>query len=155
MLSSSARRLCASRLVVANALRNTTAAVTTQSEMTMKSFTKVFEIATEKRVEFRNITPTVEAALKESGVKEGIVLVNTMHTSSSVFVDDDDPLLHKDLEAFVSRVAPWDPESMYFHNVNGETNGAAHLQRAVLGREVVCAITDGKLHLGKVRKESR
>jgi secondary thiamine-phosphate synthase enzyme len=114
-----------------------------------KSYTKELTIKTEKRMSFQNITALIEAEVASSGVKEGFVLVNSMHTSSSVFIDDDDAGLYVDLEAFANRTAAWDPIEQYRHNVNGEVNGAAHLQRAVFGREAVIAITAGKLHLGK------
>ncbi len=114
-----------------------------------KTYTKVIEVSTTKRMEFVFLQPQVEAVLKESGIKDGMVLVNTMHTSASVFVDDHDEGLIKDMEEFASRLAPWDPIEMYKHNVNGEVNGAAHIQRAFFGREVVVGVTDGALHLGK------
>lgn len=100
-------------------------------------------------MEFVNITAQVQAFVTQSGIKEGLLLCNTMHTSSSVFIDDADEGLYKDFEAFANRVAPWDPIEQYRHNVNGEVNGAAHIQRTVFGREVTVAITEGKLHLGK------
>jgi secondary thiamine-phosphate synthase enzyme len=119
--------------------------------MAMKSFTREVTVKADARMEFRNLTPDVRAAVAESGVKEGLVLVNSMHTSSSVFVDDADEALYADLEHFAARTAPWDPVAAYKHNTAnpGEENGAAHLQRAVFGREVVVAITAGALHLGK------
>jgi secondary thiamine-phosphate synthase enzyme len=105
-----------------------------------------FELPTRRG--FVNVTPEVEASVRESGVKEGLVLVNAMHITASVFVNDDEPGLHRDFEAFLERLAPHEPVAQYRHNDTGEDNADAHLKRQVFGREVVVAITGGKLDLG-------
>ena len=97
---------------------------------------------------FVNITRPVEAAVAKSGVREGLVLVNAMHISASVFINDDEPGLHEDYEAWLERLAPHEPVSQYRHNATGEDNADAHLKRQVMGREVVVAITNGKLDFG-------
>ncbi len=147
-----AARLAVPRVVAAPALRVAAPAPArsfSAPASVFKSHTAVLEVTTKTRMEFSNLTERVAEVVKASGVREGIVLVNSMHTSASVFVDDHDELLFADFEAFAARTAPWDPEGAYKHNVNGETNGAAHLQRTVFGREVVVAVTEGALHLGK------
>jgi len=102
-----------------------------------------------ERVEFVNITPDVEAAVVESGVREGLVLVNAMHITASVFINDDEKGLHDDFRRFLDGIAPYDPSpTRYHHHRTGEDNGDAHLKRQVFGREVVVAITDGKLDFG-------
>ena len=113
----------------------------------MKSFRKElwFEIPTRRG--FRNITSTVAECVKESGVKEGFVLVNSMHITSSVFINDDEPGLHHDFEKWLEELAPEKPHSRYQHN-GYEDNGDAHLKRTIMGREVVVAITEGKLDFG-------
>jgi secondary thiamine-phosphate synthase enzyme len=105
-----------------------------------------FEVPTRRA--FVNITPEVEAAVGESGVAEGLVLVNAMHITASVFINDDEPGLHHDFEVFLERLAPHEPIDGYHHNRTGEDNGDAHLKRQVFGREVVIAVTDGRLDLG-------
>jgi secondary thiamine-phosphate synthase enzyme len=95
-----------------------------------------------------NITGDVEAALRESGVREGLCLVNAMHITASVFINDDEPGLHQDYEDWLERLAPHAPTSAYRHNLTGEDNGDAHLKRQVMGREVVVAITEGRLDFG-------
>ncbi len=95
-----------------------------------------------------NITPQVERVVRESGVQEGLVLVNAMHITASVFINDDEPGLHHDYEAWLERLAPHAPTSQYRHNDTGEDNADAHLKRQVMGREVVVAITGGKLDFG-------
>ena len=114
----------------------------------MKSFRKElwFEIA--GRRAYVNITPQVEACLKESGVREGLCLVNAMHITASVFVNDDEPGLHRDFEEFLEKLVPHAPTQHYRHNLTGEDNGDAHLKRQLFGREVVVAVTEGKLDFG-------
>ena len=98
---------------------------------------------------FVNLTPKVEAALRESGVREGLCLVNAMHITASVFINDDERGLHQDYEAWLERLAPFDPSpEAYRHNRTGEDNGDAHLKRQVMGREVVVAVTEGELDFG-------
>jgi len=97
---------------------------------------------------FVNITGQVEDCLRASGVREGLCLVNAMHITASVFVNDDEPGLHRDYEQWLERLAPHQPVSAYRHNRTGEDNGDAHLKRQVMGREVVAAVTDGKLDFG-------
>jgi secondary thiamine-phosphate synthase enzyme len=94
-----------------------------------------------------NITPRVEEALKESGVREGLVLVNAMHITASVFINDDEPGLHHDYEVWLERLAPHEPVAQYRHNV-GEDNADAHMKRQIMGREVVVAVTKGSLDFG-------
>jgi secondary thiamine-phosphate synthase enzyme len=114
----------------------------------MKSFRKElwFNIAT--RVGFVNITAQVDACLRESRVKEGMVLVNAMHITASVFINDDEAGLHHDYTAWLEKLAPHEPIEQYRHNDTGEDNADAHIKRQVMGREVVVAITDGKLDFG-------
>ncbi len=95
-----------------------------------------------------NITAEVNACLQESGVQEGICLVNAMHITASVFINDDERGLHADFEKWLEKLAPHEPLSAYAHNLTGEDNGDAHLKRTVMGREVVIAITDGQLDFG-------
>ena len=97
---------------------------------------------------FVNITPEVKRVVEESGVREGLVLVNAMHITASVFINDDDSGLHHDYESWLERLAPHAPPSQYRHNDTGEDNADAHLKRQVMGREVVVAITKGKLDFG-------
>jgi len=97
---------------------------------------------------FVNITPEVRDAVEKSGVREGMVLVNAMHISASVFINDDEPGLHHDYDAWLERLAPHAPTSQYRHNDTGEDNADAHLKRQVMGREVVVAVTGGKLDFG-------
>jgi len=97
---------------------------------------------------FVNIIPQVEACLKESGIKEGLALINAMHITASVFINDDEPGLHQDYDEWLEKLAPHEPVSRYRHNRTGEKNGDAHLKRQVMGREVVVAITEGKLDFG-------
>ncbi|WP_022670756.1 secondary thiamine-phosphate synthase enzyme YjbQ [Hippea alviniae] len=113
----------------------------------MKSYRKELWFNTKNRVEFINITPEVEKAVKESGIKEGLCLVNAMHITASVFINDDEKGLHQDYKEWLEKLAPHNP-SLYKHNLTGEDNGDAHLKRQVMGREVVVAITDGKLDFG-------
>ena len=114
----------------------------------MKSYRKELWIHLPTRRGFVNITPQVEECVKASGVKEGIVLVNAMHITASVFINDDESGLHQDYEEWLETLAPHEPISRYRHNRTGEDNGDAHLKRQIMGREVVVAITDGKLDFG-------
>ena len=113
----------------------------------MKSYRKVLEFHFPIRRGFQNITPQVEAALRESGVREGLVLVNAMNITASVFINDDESGLHQDLEVWLEKLAPEKPYSMYRHN-GFEDNADAHMKRTIMGREVVVAITNGKLDFG-------
>ncbi len=97
---------------------------------------------------FVNLTPEVERVVRESGVQEGLVLVNAMHITASVFINDDESGLHHDYEQWLERLAPHAPTSQYRHNLTGEDNADAHLKRQVMGREVVVAVTKGKLDFG-------
>jgi len=113
----------------------------------MKSYRKELWFNTRGRREFINITPEVEEALRESGVKEGFVLCNAMHITASVFINDDESGLHNDFEVWLEKLAPEKPYSQYRHN-GFEDNADAHLKRSVMGREVVVAVTDGALDFG-------
>lgn len=113
----------------------------------MKSYRKELWFHTETRREFMNITNEVEKAVKESGIKEGLVLVNAMHITASVFINDDERGLHQDFEDWLESLAPEKPYSRYKHN-GFEDNADAHLKRTIMGREVVVAITNGKLDFG-------
>ncbi len=114
----------------------------------MKSYRKELWFNIQTRREFINITPRVDECLKESGIKEGMVLVNAMHITASVFINDDESGLHHDYEVWLEKLAPHEPISQYRHNRTGEDNGDAHLKRQVMGREVVVAVTDGELDFG-------
>jgi secondary thiamine-phosphate synthase enzyme len=114
----------------------------------MKSYRKELWFNVPSRRGFINITPQVEACLKESGIREGLCLVNAMHITASVFINDDEPGLHRDYEVWLEKLAPHEPVSHYQHNRTGEDNGDAHLKRQVMGREVVVAVTNGKLDFG-------
>ncbi len=113
----------------------------------MKSYRKELWFEVAKRRELINITPKVEQCLSESGVTEGLVLVNAMHITASVFINDDEPGLHQDFEEWLEKLAPEKPYSQYKHN-GFEDNADAHLKRTVMGREVVVAVTNGKLDFG-------
>ena len=113
----------------------------------MKSYREVLTINTPTRRAFLNITPKVDAALKKSGVREGLCLVNAMNITSSVFINDDESGLHADFEKWLEGLAPEKPYSQYQHN-GFEDNADAHLKRTIMGREVVVAVTDGKLDFG-------
>ena len=113
----------------------------------MKALAKELWFETKKRLEFIDITARVEAALAESGVREGLCLVNAMHITASVFINDNESGLHADFADWLEKMAPHEPVSSYRHNV-GEDNADAHLKRQIFGREVVVAITEGKLHFG-------
>ncbi|MCF6241438.1 MAG: secondary thiamine-phosphate synthase enzyme YjbQ [Bacteroidales bacterium] len=113
----------------------------------MKSYRKELWFNTTKRRELINITPDVTACIVESGIKEGFVLVNAMHITASVFINDDEPGLHADYEKWLEKLAPEKPHSQYAHNTY-EDNADAHMKRQIMGREVVCAITNGQLDFG-------
>ena len=113
----------------------------------MKSFRKELRIHTKTRRAFINITPQVEGAINESGVKEGLCLVNAMNITASVFINDNESGLHRDFERWLERLAPEKPHDQYDHN-GYEDNADAHLKRTVMGREVVVAITNGRLDFG-------
>ncbi len=113
----------------------------------MKSYRKELWFETKHRREFINITGQVEQCLQQSGIKEGFCLVNAMHITASVFINDDEAGLHQDFEAWLEKLAPEKPYSQYKHNT-AEDNGDAHLKRTIMGREVVVAVTDGKLDFG-------
>jgi len=114
----------------------------------MKSYRKELWFNTPSRLAFVNITPQVEEALRESGVLEGMALVNAMHITASVFINDDERGLHADYEAWLEKYVPHEPIRQYRHNDTGEDNGDAHIKRQLMGREVVVAITSGKLDFG-------
>lgn len=115
----------------------------------MKSHTKHLTVNVPERMEFINITHLVEAELRESRIQEGLCLVNAMHITASVFINDDEPGLHEDYKRWLEELAPFDPSpSRYRHNRTGEDNGDAHHKRQIMGREVVVAITKGKLDFG-------
>ena len=114
----------------------------------MKSYHKELWLNVKKRMDFINITPEVEQAVIESGVKEGLCLVNAMHITASVFINDDEQGLHRDYKSWLEKLAPHEPLSHYDHNLTGEDNGDAHHKRQIMGREVVVAITEGNLHFG-------
>ena len=113
----------------------------------MKSYRKVLVLDIPQRRQFINITREVEAALKESGIREGLCLVNAMHITASVFINDAESGLHADFEKWLEKLAPEKPYSQYAHN-GFEDNADAHLKRTVMGREVVVAVTEGKLDFG-------
>ena len=114
----------------------------------MRSHRRVLTLEIPARMDFVNITPEVEAAVRESGVREGLCLVNAMHITASVFINDDERGLHADYERWLEQLAPHEPLSQYRHNLTGEDNGDAHLKRQIMGREVVVAITAGQLDFG-------
>lgn len=112
----------------------------------MKSYREELWFETKTRRDYINITPQIEALIRKSGVREGLVLVNAMHITASVYINDDEPGLLRDYDDFLERLAP--QEARYRHNETGEDNGDAHLKRQVMGREVVVAITEGRLDFG-------
>jgi secondary thiamine-phosphate synthase enzyme len=114
----------------------------------MKSYRKELWFNIPSRIGFVNITAEVESALRESGICEGLCLVNAMHITSSVFINDDESGLHHDYEAWLEELAPHEPVGKYWHNRTGEDNADAHLKRQVMGREVMVAVTNGKLDFG-------
>lgn len=113
----------------------------------MRSYKKELWFETKQRREFINITSLVQSCLQESGIKEGLLLCNAMHITASVFINDDEEGLHRDFENFLEKIAPEKPHDQYFHN-RYEDNADAHIKRSVMGREVVVAITGGKLDFG-------
>jgi secondary thiamine-phosphate synthase enzyme len=116
-------------------------------EGSMKQYRKELWFEIKKRRGFVNITKELQRALDDSGIREGLLLCNAMHITASVFINDDESGLHQDFEEWLEGLAPERPHSRYRHNV-GEDNGDAHLKRTIMGREVVIAVTDGKLDLG-------
>lgn len=114
----------------------------------MKSYRQELWFNIPGRRGFVNITPQVEEALRESGIKEGLLLVNAMHITASVFINDDESGLHQDYDKWLEKLAPHEPVSGYRHNDTGEDNADAHMKRQVMGREVVVAVTNGQLDFG-------
>lgn len=114
----------------------------------MKSHTAYLTFNTKRKREFINITEEIEAEVKKSGIQEGLCLVNAMHITASVFINDNESGLLSDFEDFLENLAPHEPISRYRHNLTGEDNGDAHLKRTIMGREVVVAITSGRLDFG-------
>ena len=115
----------------------------------MKSLTKYLTMNIPSKMAFRNITSDVEGVITASGVQEGLVLVNTMHITASVFINDNEAGLHHDFGKWLEKLAPFNPDpNHYHHNRTGEDNADAHLKRQIMGREVVCAITKGRLDFG-------
>jgi secondary thiamine-phosphate synthase enzyme len=120
-----------------------------KERIVMKSLTKKLVLNVKERMEFVNITRQVEDAVRESGVQEGLCLVNAMHITASVFINDDEPGLHRDYMRWLEELAPFDPSpKRYHHNRTGEDNADAHHKRQIMGREVVVAITEGRLDFG-------
>ena len=113
----------------------------------MKSYTEYLTVHTDRRYQIVNITPSAQAALKKSGVKEGLCLINSMHITSSVFINDNESGLHEDFIKWVEKLAPYNVDG-YKHNLTGEDNGDAHLKRTLMGREVVIAVTNGRFDFG-------
>ncbi len=114
----------------------------------MKTYRQELWMNVPQRMDFVNITPQVDEALRASGVQEGLCLVNAMHITASVFINDDEPGLHRDYKRWLEELAPNEPISHYDHNRTGEDNGDAHHKRQIMGREVVVAITGGRLDFG-------
>jgi secondary thiamine-phosphate synthase enzyme len=114
----------------------------------MKSYKKELWFNVPERVAFINITEKVEDVLDESGIKEGLCLINAMHITASVFINDNEKGLHEDYKRWLEKLAPHEPTSQYLHNRTGEDNGDAHLKRQIMGREVVVAVTEGRLDFG-------
>src|ERR1051325_8233324 len=114
----------------------------------MKSYRKELWFEIRERMDFVNITQQAEEAVKESKVQEGLALVNAMHITASVFINDDESGLHRDYKQFLEKLAPHEPISQYRHNDTGEDNGDAHIKRQLMGREVVVAVTEGELDFG-------
>jgi secondary thiamine-phosphate synthase enzyme len=114
----------------------------------MKSYTEHLTYNTKRRREYINITETVENILNKSGIKEGLCLVNAMHITASVFINDNESGLIKDFDDFLEKLAPHEPTGNYRHNRTGEDNGDAHIKRTVMGREIVIAVTNGRLDFG-------
>jgi secondary thiamine-phosphate synthase enzyme len=118
----------------------------------MRSYRQELWFNIPARRAFVNITPQVEECLRDSGMKEGLLLCNAMHITASVFINDDESGLHEDYERWLEKIAPHEPVSQYLHNRTGEDNGDAHLKRQVMGREVVVAVTGGRLDFGPWEK---
>jgi len=114
----------------------------------MRSFRREITLSLQSRTGFVNITPQVEACLRESGIREGIALVNPMHITASVFINDDEHGLHQDYERVLERLVPHAPIEQYRHNDTGEDNADAHIKRQLMGREAVVAVTEGRLDFG-------
>jgi secondary thiamine-phosphate synthase enzyme len=114
----------------------------------MKSYRKELWFQVPARMDFVNVTPQVAEAVRDSGVREGLCLVNAMHITASVFINDDEPGLHRDYKRWLEELAPHEPISRYDHNRTGEDNGDAHHKRQIMGREVVVAISEGRLDFG-------
>ena len=114
----------------------------------MKSYRQELTFNVSTRRAFINITPQVEVALRNSLIQEGIVLVNAMHITASVFINDDESGLHSDYEKWLEKLAPHEPTSQYLHNRTGEDNADAHMKRQLMGREVVIAVTESRLDFG-------
>ncbi|MBR3628259.1 MAG: secondary thiamine-phosphate synthase enzyme YjbQ [Elusimicrobia bacterium] len=114
----------------------------------MKTFRKELIFNTEKRIDFINITDDIQQAIDESGIKEGLCLVNAMHITASVFINDNEYGLHNDFRKWLEKLAPHEPINSYRHNDTGEDNADSHLKRQVMGRETVVAITNGELDFG-------
>jgi len=114
----------------------------------MKSYRKELWFNVAKRRDYINITPLVEEALRESGIREGLCLVNAMHITAGVHINDDERGLINDFDKWLEHLAPHEPIGQYRHNATGEDNGDAHLKRTIMGREVVVAVTDGRLDFG-------
>ncbi|MEM3008253.1 MAG: secondary thiamine-phosphate synthase enzyme YjbQ [Candidatus Nitrosotenuis sp.] len=114
----------------------------------MKTLTEYLTFNTKTKVAFVNITPQVRQLVKKSGIKDGICLVNAMHITASVFINDNESGLHHDFAKWLEKLAPHEPITQYKHNDTGEDNADAHLKRQIMGREVVVAITDGDLDFG-------
>lgn len=114
----------------------------------MKSLTEYLTLHTKTKTAFVNITPQVRQLVKKSGIKDGICLVNSMHITSSVFINDNESGLHRDFARWLEKLAPHNPVNQYEHNQTGEDNADAHLKRQIMGREVVVAITEGDLDFG-------
>jgi secondary thiamine-phosphate synthase enzyme len=120
----------------------------TRGDTVMKSYRKELWFNTPARVAFVNITGQVQDSINESGIKEGMALVNAMHITASVFINDDETGLHHDYGVWLEKLAPHDPIKQYRHNDTGEDNADAHMKRQVMGREVVVAVSEGKLDFG-------
>ena len=114
----------------------------------MKSYHKELWLNIPERMAFVNITDQVDECLRDSGIQEGLCLINAMHITASVFINDDESGLHRDYKRWLEELAPHAPISRYDHNRTGEDNGDAHHKRQIMGREVTCAVTGGKLHFG-------
>lgn len=114
----------------------------------MKSYRKEIWMNVPARRAFVNLTPQVQECLRESGIQEGLALVNAMHISASVFINDDEPGLHRDFEQWLEKLAPHAPVEQYRHNDTGEDNADAHIKRQIMGRETVVAVTGGRLDFG-------